>query len=35
MKRKYTHDEIVEKIRAVNPNIEILGHTCKVPCPYL
>ena len=30
MKRKYTHDEIVEKIRKVNPNIEILGRINKV-----
>ena len=27
---KYTHDEIVEKIRAVNPNIEILGKIVKI-----
>jgi len=30
MKRKYTHDEIVEMIQNVNPNIEILGRINKV-----
>ena len=30
MKKKYTHDEIVEKIRAVNPNIEILSKIVKI-----
>ena len=30
MKKKYTHDEIVEKIRKVNPNIEILGKIVKI-----
>ena len=30
MKKKYTHDEIVEKIRAVNPNIEILSKIVRI-----
>ena len=27
---KYTHDELVKKIRKVNPNIEILGKIVKI-----